>query len=82
MEASVAYFLQFLLGHPFQNGNKRMAVLFTHAFLLMNNLDFEISHQDLMRIAIEAIEVSQEESYEDLKQGLSLVFGENIKKYS
>lgn len=52
LDASASYFNQLIRGHPFQNGNKRVAVLFTHYFLLMNGLDYNLSYGEMFNFAV------------------------------
>lgn len=52
LDASAAYFNQIIRGHPFKNGNKRMAVLFTHVFLLNHGIDYELSYAEMFNFAI------------------------------
>ncbi|HCS79162.1 TPA: hypothetical protein DIV55_05485 [Patescibacteria group bacterium] len=52
LDAAAAYFNQVIRGHPFRNGNKRMAVLFTHYFLLTHNVDYTLSYNELFYFAI------------------------------
>lgn len=51
-DAATAYFNQIIRGHPFLNGNKRMAVLFTHYFLYMHDLDFDLSFGEMFNFAV------------------------------
>lgn len=51
LDASTAYLNQLIRGHPFRNGNKRMAVLFTHAFLMYNNVDLTLTSTELFTLA-------------------------------
>lgn len=51
-DATAAYFYQLISGHPFQNGNKRLATLFTHLFLIMNGFDLAVSYEYLYNFAI------------------------------
>ncbi len=51
-DASAAYFNQLIRGHPFENGNKRMAVLFSHFFLLRNGVDFTLGNRQMYRFAL------------------------------
>ena len=51
-EAAAAYFNTLIRGHPFRNGNKRMAVLFTHYFLLAHSVDFTLTYNELFFFAI------------------------------
>lgn len=59
LKAAAAYFNQLIRGHPFENGNKRMAVLFTHFFLLRNGLDFVLNHRQLYRFALIIAQASE-----------------------
>jgi death on curing protein len=52
VEAAAAYLNQLIRGHPFRNGNKRLAVMFTHNFLLKNGLDFVLSSKELFAFAV------------------------------
>lgn len=52
LDAAAAYFNQLIRGHPFQNGNKRMAVLFTHIFLLLHGIDFTLRFNEMYNFAI------------------------------
>ena len=52
LDASAAYFNQFVRGHAFINGNKRMAVLFTHFFLLVHDIDFSLKPSEMYTLAI------------------------------
>ncbi len=52
LDASAAYFNQLIRGHPFRNGNKRLAVLFTHYFLLAHNVEYGLSYNEMFYLAI------------------------------
>ena len=52
LDAASAYFYQIISGHPFENGNKRVAVLYTHSFLLINGLDFDLSFNEIYNFAV------------------------------
>jgi len=52
LEASSAYLNQLVRGHAFLNGNKRMAVLFTHIFLLMNGVNLNLSFKGFYNLAL------------------------------
>jgi death-on-curing family protein len=52
LDAAAAYLNQFIRGHAFVNGNKRMGILFTHSFLLMNGVDLTITPEDLYYFAV------------------------------
>lgn len=52
MAAAAAYFNQIIRGHPFKNGNKRMAVLFTHYFLLAHQVDYSLSYNEMFNFAL------------------------------
>lgn len=52
LDATAAYFNQIIRGHPFGNGNKRIAVLFTHFFLLVHGIDFTMSNKGMYNWAV------------------------------
>lgn len=52
LDASAAYFNQIIRGHPFQNGNKRLAVLYTHYFLLSHEIDYTLSFNEMFYFAV------------------------------
>ena len=53
LDAAAAYFNQLVRGHAFINGNKRLAVLFTHFFLLSNGVDYTLSYKEMYNFAVE-----------------------------
>lgn len=52
LDASAAYFNQIIRGHPFKNGNKRIAILLTHVFLLVHGIDFILSYKGMYNFAL------------------------------
>lgn len=52
LDAAAAYFNQLVRGHAFRNGNKRLAVLYTHVFLLRNDIDYKLSYNGMYNFAI------------------------------
>jgi len=52
LEAAASYFNQFVRGHAFENGNKRTAVLFTHWFLLANDVRPNLTPEEMYNFAI------------------------------
>lgn len=50
--ASSAYFNQFIRGHAFKNGNKRMGLLFTHYFLYSHGIDFTLNASEMLNFAL------------------------------
>ena len=80
LDATTAYFCQLVLGHPFENGNKRMAVLFTHVFLLLHLLDFTLTQKELFSLAIGVVNASQTHPNDVIKQATRNVFSENINR--
>jgi len=53
LDASSAYFNQLVRSQAFRNGNKRIGVLFTHAFLINNGVDFTLTPEELFNFAVE-----------------------------
>ncbi len=76
--ATTAYFYQLLIGHPFQNGNKRTSILFTHGFLVINGFDFTLSQKELFSLAVEVIENTTNHSYKSVKQAVRFIFEKSI----
>lgn len=60
LDAAAAYFNQFIRGHAFENGNKRLAVLFTHIFLLIHEVDYTLSDKEMYNFAIEIARAGEE----------------------
>lgn len=81
LNAAVAYFHQLILGHPFQNGNKRMALLFTHAFLLLHNMDFSLTQKELFALTVFVAESTVEKTDVEIKEFIQFVFQEKISSY-
>ena len=52
LDAAAAYFNQLVRGHAFRNGNKRMAVLFVHIFLLRHEIDYKLSYKGMYNFAM------------------------------
>lgn len=52
LDAAASYFNQFIRGHAFENGNKRCAVVFTHWFLLMNDVTFTLNPKEMYNFAV------------------------------
>jgi death-on-curing family protein len=52
LDAAASYFNQFIRGHSFQNGNKRLALLYTHWFLLRNGVEFTLNSKELYNFAV------------------------------
>jgi death-on-curing protein len=65
LDAAAAYFNQLIRGHPLQNGNKRMAVLFTHYFLLAHGVDFTMSYNELFFFAITVAKAGEQKISSD-----------------
>ncbi|PIS14849.1 hypothetical protein COT64_00465 [Candidatus Shapirobacteria bacterium CG09_land_8_20_14_0_10_39_12] len=52
LDASAAYLNQIVRGHPFKNGNKRIAVLLTHVFLFFHGIDFTLSFKGMYNFVL------------------------------
>ena len=52
LDVSSVYFNHIVRGHPFQNGNKRMGLLFTHVFLLIHAIDFTLNYEEMLSFAL------------------------------
>lgn len=54
IDVSSGYFFKICCGnHPFANGNKRLGILYTHVYLIMHGLDFDISNAEIYGITEE-----------------------------
>lgn len=69
LDASAAYFNQLIRGHAFENGNKRCAVLYTHWFLLMNEVEFTLTAKEMYTFAVTVAKAGERDiSAETTKQ--------------
>ncbi len=70
LEAATAYFTQIIRDHPFKNGNKRVAVLFTHVFLMVNHVEFTLTFDEMYQFAIlvATADADNNASFEELKE--------------
>ena len=74
LDAASAYFNQLVRGHQFQNGNKRLAVLFTHYFLILNNIDFTLDYKEMYHFAVTiALESERGATAERTKEWAKLI---------
>ncbi len=53
LDAATAYYSKIACGHIFVNGNKRLGILYTHVFLIQNQIDFTLSRESLYIITEE-----------------------------
>jgi len=70
LDAATAYFTQTIRDHPFKNGNKRVAVLFTHVFLMANKVEFTLTFDEMYQFAILVATVSENKqvSFEEARE--------------
>lgn len=59
LDAAASYFNQFIRGHSFKNGNKRLAVLYTHWFLLKHNITFTLTTAEMRVFAVFIAQASE-----------------------
>lgn len=79
VEVAVEYFFKINCGHPFQNGNKRLSILYTDTFLYLNGYDLSIANEDLYSLATviaQANKLGLEEN--ELKEITKEIFLENL----
>jgi death-on-curing family protein len=75
LDAAAAYFGQLVRGHAFENGNKRMGVLFTHIFLLANGVDLTLTAEDLYNLAVMLARVGEKrKGEEEIKEWCKGIF--------
>ena len=77
--AAAAYFVLLIKSHPFKDGNKRSAVLFTLQFLGLNGLTLGLTFKELYSLAI-MVASEKELTFDELKLGVTEVISTNIKK--
>jgi death-on-curing protein len=82
LEASAAYFNQIVRGHPFINGNKRIAVLFTHVFLFWHGIDFILSPKGMYNFAVLLANSSEARGARETKEICKLVINKFTKEIS
>jgi len=75
-KASILFYLM-IKNHPFQNGNKRIAVTSLLTFLFINNKWLEIPEDDLSDLAVKVAESKPIE-----KDGQLVIIKAYIKKYT
>lgn len=75
-KAAMLFYLM-IKNHPFQNGNKRIAVTTLFAFLAKNSRWMNVSHELLYRTAVWVAE-----SPPDFKDQIVKAFSNFVKKYS
>lgn len=68
LDAAAVYFNQIIRGHPFQNGNKRIAVLLTHVFLLAHGVEFTLSYKGMYDFALALAIYSEKLNSEQTKE--------------
>lgn len=77
IDAAVAYFNQLVRGHAFENGNKRIAVLFTDFFLWSNSIEFTLSWQEMYHFAVLVAQAGEKNiSFEETKKLCREIIGE------
>lgn len=52
LDAASSYFNQLIRGHTFENGNKRLAVLYTQWFLIIHNIEFVLTPLEMYHFAV------------------------------
>lgn len=80
VDAAAAYFNNMVRGHPFKNGNKRLAVLFTHTFVLLNGCDIYLSYRSMYDLALLVADYSEKGlSSDKTKLGCKKIFSKFIR---
>ena|SRR3989344_7201294 len=79
LDAAASYFNQLIRGHAFENGNKRCAVIFTHWFLLMNDVTFTLSPKEMYNFAVEVAIAGERQIKPDVTKNWSR---EIIRKFT
>ncbi|HUV46807.1 MAG TPA: type II toxin-antitoxin system death-on-curing family toxin [Candidatus Bathyarchaeia archaeon] len=81
LDAAAAYFNQIIRGHPFKNGNKRIAILITHVFLLTHGLDFTLSYEGIYNFALALARFSQKLDNEQTKKICKDIIREHTREF-
>lgn len=79
-DAAAAYLIHLIKGHPFKNGNKRMAILFTYAFLELNDKQLVAFWEDLYQLAIELATLNYKSSNQEVKKAVREFIKVNIRE--
>ncbi|HEX7018332.1 MAG TPA: type II toxin-antitoxin system death-on-curing family toxin [Patescibacteria group bacterium] len=66
-EAAAAYFQKIICEHPFVNGNKRTAVLYTDVFLFLNGFQWKLPYQDMYYLAVRVADTDKEKRLSETK---------------
>lgn len=77
LEAFVGYLVQINTSHVFKDGNKRMSLVFSHVFLLLNGYDLKINPLELSDIAL-VIAKQKRSSHDEVKETLQNFFRDLI----
>jgi len=67
LDAAAGYLFRLICEHPFYNGNKRVAILFTDIFLYINGLELLFPYQDLYILSTMIAKASEEKKYKESK---------------
>lgn len=81
LEASAAYFYKINCLHPFENGNKRMCILYTDAFLFFHDLELTLSHKQMYDLALFVAQASREYQLkpENIHSLCMLIIADHVK---
>ncbi|OGI75600.1 hypothetical protein A3C67_00730 [Candidatus Nomurabacteria bacterium RIFCSPHIGHO2_02_FULL_42_19] len=80
IQKSAILFYLMVKNHPFQNGNKRIAVTTLIFFLVQNGKWLSISNQDIYEFACEVTE-SKPEEMANIMKAINLFIENNIEDY-
>lgn len=65
-DAAAAYFVKINCLHPFENGNKRLCILYTDVFLFFHQLELKLSHKEMYDLALFVAMASTSKKWRDL----------------
>jgi|GEM_PF-1038802 len=82
LDAASAYFYKINCLHPFENGNKRLCILYTDAFLYFHDLELQLSHRQMYDLALFVAQsrIKYRLSQEDLHVLCRLIIADYTKK--
>lgn len=79
LEASASYLFKLIWLHPFSNGNKRIAIMLTHIFLIVHDIDFTLTENEMYALATNIVENNKDRSDAEILEACKKVIQDNTK---
>lgn len=77
--AAAAYFVMMIKDHPFQDANKRSAVLFTDLFISINGWSLTFEVEEMYSLAVLVAE-ENELTFDEIKEGVEFILSQHLVK--